>query len=158
AFSYYEGTWDKLPIFKQLKPNYKGECTGFDLSLAGRNYNYAMLFEGYLKIPQDGEYRFWLNSDDGSRLWLDGKLIVDNDGVHAPKTVIAPAKLTKGMHQLQVGFFQVGGGVVLDVDIEGPKLKRQPASPHVFLTPQGNPVTNVKPGQDEDFAIKPELV
>ena len=158
AFGYYEGNWDKVPNFKNLTPKFKGECSGFDLTLASRGEDYAMRFEGYFKANVDGEYRFWLNSDDGSQLWLDGKLVVNNDGVHAPKTATGAAKLTKGMHQLEVGFFQVGGGAELHVEVQGPKQKRQAAAPHVFLTPEGNPVTNVKKDPDENFAVKPELV
>src|SRR5262249_32591630 len=153
-----EGSWDKLPDFKKLTPNIKGEASGFDLTLAGRGNDYALLFEGYLKIQSEGEYRFWLNSDDGSRLWIDGKLVVDNDGVHAPKLATGKTKLTKGMHQLQVGFFQAAGGGELQVEMQGPKSGKQSVAAHVFLTPQGNPVGNVKKDDEDHFVIRRDLV
>src|SRR5581483_6819876 len=38
---------------------------------------------GRIKIPRDGKYTFFTESDDGSRLWIDGKVVVDNGGLHA---------------------------------------------------------------------------
>src|SRR5262249_6124535 len=48
------------------------------------------------------------------------KVVVDNDGVHAPQTKRGRVRLTKGMHKVAVAFFQVGGGAELDVQISAP--------------------------------------
>ena len=40
----------------------------------------VMQFYGWIEFPQTGNYTFYLRSDDGSRLWLDGVIIADNDG------------------------------------------------------------------------------
>lgn len=157
-FAYYEGAWDRLPDFSKLTPRTKGEAAGFDLSLALRGNNFALTFEGYLKIVREGTYRFFLNSDDGSKLLIDGNLVVNNDGVHAPLTVSGTTKLKPGMHPILVSFFQVGGGVELHVDVEGPGLRRQSVSPMVFLTPQGNPVLKKEEKTDDSIVIKPALV
>ncbi len=122
--------------------------------------NFALRFEGYLRIERAGEYRFHLTSDDGSKLFLDDKLVVANDGVHAPSTVSGSVKLTKGVHKLTADVFNAGGGVELSVEIEGPGLGRQDVTPLVTLTPEGNPKVAVKPidpGEDDDFPIEPEL-
>src|ERR1051326_2102593 len=79
-WSYYEGTWQNLPDFDKLKPIASGQCGGFDLSQARRIDNMALRFEGFLKIDTEGEYKFHLTSDDGSKLFVDGKLAVANDG------------------------------------------------------------------------------
>jgi mono/diheme cytochrome c family protein len=160
-YAYYEGTWDKLPDFTNLKPLATGKAPGFDLSLARRPGDFALRFEGYLRIDRAGDYRFHLTSDDGSKLFLDDKLAVVNDGVHPPSTVSGAVKLTKGIHKLTAGVFNAGGGVELHVDIEGPGLGRQDVAPLVTLMPQGNPkpvVKPVDPKEDDDFALKPELV
>jgi mono/diheme cytochrome c family protein len=159
AFTYYEGDWQVLPDFDKLTPLAAGKVDGFDVGVARRPNNMALRFEGYLKIDRDGEYRFHLTSDDGSKLFLDGKLVVANDGIHAPNTTSGAARLTKGMHKLVAGVFNAGGGVELNVDVEGPGLGRQSAAPLVFLTPEGNPK---KPGttsekNEETFAIDPAL-
>ncbi|MGH7170439.1 MAG: c-type cytochrome, partial [Gemmataceae bacterium] len=160
GYAYYEGTWDKLPNFANLKPLAKGTAPGFDLSLARRSGNFALRFEGYLRIDRAGNYRFHLTSDDGSKLFLDDKLVVANDGVHPPSTISGAVKLTKGTHKLTAGVFNAGGGVELHVEIEGPGLGRQDVAPLVTLTPEGNPKPAVKPvdpKEDDDFALKPEL-
>ncbi len=159
TFAYYEGHWDKLPDFAKLKPLLSGKASDFDVSVARRPTDMALKFEGFLGIDADGDYRFFLASDDGSKLWVNDQLVVSNDGVHATQTQSGAARLTKGRHKLQVGVFNLGGPVELRVDIEGPNLKRQPASPLVFLTPAGpqpKPVSTKK--DEENFPLQPELI
>jgi mono/diheme cytochrome c family protein len=161
TYAYYEGNWDKLPDFANEKPRASGQAGGFDLSVALRPNDFALRFEGYLRIDRDGDYRFHLTSDDGSKLFLDDKLVVDNDGIHAPTTASGAVKLTKGTHKLTAGVFNASAGVELRVDIEGPGLRRRDVAPLVMLTPQGNPkrvVKPVNPKDDDDFPIRPELV
>jgi mono/diheme cytochrome c family protein len=138
-FAYYEGSWDNLPDFDQLKPRLEGTSAGFDLGLALRSSDFALKFDGFLRIDRDGEYRFHLTSDDGSKLWIDGRLVVANDGIHATTTKAAAVTLAKGVHPFKVGVFQGGGEVVLEVDIEGAGLSRRSVAPMVTLTPEGNP-------------------
>jgi mono/diheme cytochrome c family protein len=156
-FAYYEGTWDLLPDFSKLQARARGETADFDLTVALRPHNFALTYEGYLKIVREGTYRFFLLSDDGSKLLIDGKTVVNNDGVHAPTTVDGTATLKPGMHPLFVSFFQVGGGVELNIDIEGPGLQRQSVAPMVFLTPKGNPVPKKEEKTDDTIVLKPAL-
>jgi mono/diheme cytochrome c family protein len=160
TFSYYEGSWDRLPDFGKVTPLAMGKADGFDVGVARRPNNMALRFEGFLRIDREGEYTFHLTSDDGSKLFLDRKLAVDNDGIHSPRTASGAVKLTRGMHKLTAGVFNAGGGVELNVDIEGPGLGRQSATPLIFLTPQGNP-KEPKPSaekrEDETFTFDPSL-
>lgn len=159
SYAYYEGNWEKLPDFAGMKPKAKGESKGFELALARRQNDMAMRFEGYLKVPGDGDYKFHVTSDDGSKLLVDDKLVVDHDGIHAPSSKTGSVKLTKGTHKLVVGIFNGGGGCELHVDIEGPGLGRQDVSSLVTLTPEGNPKVEVPPELKEDvFDIQPTLV
>ena len=141
SYKYYEGAWQMLPDLDKLKPVESGKASGFDLSLIRQQQHFALRFEGHLRIAQDGEYKLHLTSDDGSKLWIDDKLIVSNDGLHGAVTVTQPVKLTKGHHRLVVGMFNNEGPYALGVEIEGPGLPRQDLSRHVFLTPEGNPAT-----------------
>ncbi len=161
TYAYYEGSWDTLPDFATLKPLATGRASGFDLNLAQRPNDCALRFEGYLRIDRSGDYRFHLTSDDGSKLVLDDKLAVSNDGIHAASTVSETVKLTKGTHKLTACVFNGGGEFELHVEIEGPGMGRQDLAPLVTLTPEGNPKPAVKPHnpeEDDDFALKPELV
>jgi mono/diheme cytochrome c family protein len=117
-YRYFEGAWDRLPDFSKLKPKASGVAPGFDLGVARRQNDYAIQYEAYLKLDRDANYTFTLTSDDGSRLLIDGKLVVNNDGVHPPQTVQGKARLAKGVHKIVVDFMQAGGGAELDVSIE----------------------------------------
>lgn len=61
---------------------------------------------GFLQIPSAGTYTFALNSDDGSLLYIDGALVVDNGGPHDPAVVSGSATLTPGTHAFEVQFFE----------------------------------------------------
>jgi mono/diheme cytochrome c family protein len=160
VFAYYEGNWDRLPDFDKLKPADKGTGPAFDLALARRGENFGLKFEGFFKVERDGEYTFSLTSDDGSRLSVDGKVVVDNDGTHPPQTKQGRAKLSKGAHKVVVTFFQAGGGAELAVDVEAPGLGHRGLGELVAPTEADldrKPV--VEAPQDEDYIdIQPALV
>jgi cytochrome c553 len=158
TYAYYEGDYSRVPDFDKFQPAATGKARGFDLELARRPDHYAFRFEGYLRIDRDGDYTFHLTSDDGSKLWIDGKTVVDNDGEHAPAARSASAHLTKGTHKLVVGFFQLGGGATLDVQVEAPGRSVQSVDALIHLTPEGNPrpKTSVTSNEDE-FPIDPGL-
>jgi hypothetical protein len=67
----YEGKWLQLPDFSSLPVLKRGCVTNFDLQVRTRDEGVALVFSGYFGAPQDGEYRFWTASDDGSKLYLD---------------------------------------------------------------------------------------
>lgn len=125
-FSYYEGGWQKLPDFDALKPKTQGQAGGFDLGTRQRNDGFGFRFTGFIHIPRDGEYRFFIGSDDGSRLSVDGREIVVNDGIHAHSVRDGVARLSKGVHEVQVDYFEGGGEESLSVEIQGSDLSRQP--------------------------------
>jgi cytochrome c553/cytochrome c551/c552 len=130
-YAYYEGEWDQLPNFEKLKPIAVGTGAAFDLTAARREGNYALKFDGFFKVEQDGEYRFSTTSDDGSKLYVDGKEVVDNDGIHAPQSKSGTVRLSQGVHQVSVAFLQGGGGAELSVIVEGPGLGTQDFAAHV---------------------------
>ncbi len=125
-YAYYEGSWNELPDFTQLQPVEVGGAEQLDVSPAKRREQFGLRFESFLRIDRDGIYRFRLRSDDGSRLTIDGAVVVDNDGIHAPSEKTGETKLLAGLHPLSVDYFEQGGGEELSVEIEGPGLPRGP--------------------------------
>jgi len=125
-FSLYEGEWRRLPDFAALTPVRTGVATGFDLSPRRRDDQFGLVFEGLLDVPGDGIYYFATRSDDGSQLFVDGQLVVDNDGEHAPVATSGEIALAKGRHALRLTFFENRGGEELAVEWEGPGFGRQP--------------------------------
>lgn len=160
-YFYYEGEWDKLPDFTKHKPVATGTGTAFDLSAARRGNNYALVFDGVLKVETSGKYTFELTSDDGSRLLVGGKKVVDNDGIHPPQTSRGEIELKKGFYKVQVQFFQGGGGAELAVQVDGPGLGMQPLAPLMSAkmpqpgTPAPAPVVNKN--DPDQIQINPEL-
>jgi hypothetical protein len=78
--------------------------------------NIAVQFVGQLVIPHDGDYHFWLSSDDGSRLFIDDELVVLNDGLHGTQTRDGGIALIAGIHVIRVEFFEKGGGISLTLE------------------------------------------
>ncbi|WP_324672205.1 N,N-dimethylformamidase beta subunit family domain-containing protein [Hymenobacter sp. GOD-10R] len=129
-YKYYEGFWDVLPNFPTLTPVKTGTIATPNLSVASRNYGYAIQYTGYVTVPVDGQYTFFTSSDDGSRLYIGSTLVVDNDGLHDTKERLGTIGLQAGTHAFTVAFFQNGGGENLTVSYQGPSLSKQviPAS------------------------------
>jgi hypothetical protein len=67
---------------------------------------FAAAWTGVLRIPKTGKYTFYLNSDDGSKLYLDGKELIDNDGTHGMDEDSKAVDLTAGDHPFRVEYFQ----------------------------------------------------
>jgi hexosaminidase len=133
AFRYFGGEWSMLPDMNALTPLKTG--TVFDIGLGSvprRWDNYGLQFKCVITIPADGVYTFFLASDDGSKLFLDDKEIVNNDGAHGMAEVSGQCSLTGGKHRLEVRYFQLGGAQELDVSMEGPGMPRQPVPPRLL--------------------------
>jgi hypothetical protein len=98
--------------------------SGFDVSDAGENV--ACAFRGNLDVPADGLWTLATKSDDGSRLYLDGQLVVDNDGLHGLQEQSGTIGLKAGWHALELQWFNADGGGGLEVTWSGPDTGTQP--------------------------------
>lgn len=72
--------------------------------------NIAATFQGTITIPQSSNYVFRLVSDDGSRLFIDGKLIIDHDGPHGMDAMDGEVLLQEGTYPFLIDYYQGGGG------------------------------------------------
>ena len=129
-FDCVEGDFEKLPDFDESKSAKSGVVAGFDLAPRTRERQFALRFRGYIRIPRDGAYRLFTRSDDGSRLWIGDRLVVDNDGLHSSHERSGVIALAAGLHPITVAMFEQGGGFELSVSWSGPDLPKQivPAS------------------------------
>lgn len=131
-YRYFEGkNWHKLPVFENLKPAGTGKT--FELRIKDidhRKEQFAVEFSAYIKIERPGDYNFYTLSDDGSKLYINGKEVVDNDGDHGTEEKSGKINLSKGMHKIKVTYYNAGGGAWLDVFYKGPDTPKQiiPAS------------------------------
>ena len=76
----------------------------------GLTDNFGIVAEGYFNIPKDNNYVFRLVSDDGSRLYIDGNLIIDHDGLHGDEARDGEVALKAGYHPFKLEYFQGAGG------------------------------------------------
>eukprot|EP01138_Halocafeteria_seosinensis_P006771 gb/GECG01006924.1/.p1 GENE.gb/GECG01006924.1/~~gb/GECG01006924.1/.p1 ORF type:complete len:449 (+),score=44.90 gb/GECG01006924.1/:1-1347(+) len=63
-------------------------------------------FEGFLKVPKRGKYKFYLDSDDGSQLFIEDELLIENDGIHGAKIKKESKLLLEGIHPIMVKYYQ----------------------------------------------------
>jgi len=126
AVNIYNGVFNSLPDFNTLKPVKTTVSQVINVRLADTTQNFALLFTGFLRFPEDGIYGFFLNSDDGSRLLIDGEIVVLNDGVHPrPVEKFDYVALGKGYHKIEIGYFQsTGRRPVLRLMVETPGKPR----------------------------------
>jgi hypothetical protein len=87
---------------------------------------FAIDYTGKFWVQTPGKYKFFLTSDDGSKLYIDGQVVIDNDGLHATLARDAVIELTPGTHQIRVSYFQGPGfEIALILEIETPYLPRR---------------------------------
>ena len=120
-YEYYEvGTLGGLPNFNTLSPTETGTLEQISLAPRNRDTNFAFRFTTTVSVATAGEYQFSTTSDDGSQLFIDGQLIVNNDGVHGARTVSGSAAMAAGAHSVVVTFFERAGEEVLEVNYAPP--------------------------------------
>lgn len=104
---------------------------------------FALRFTGHLNVPRSGEYQFFLTSDDRSRLYLNDKEIINNDGTHNRREKKGQLKLSAGNHSIMVTYFEAGGGEALALDWMGPDLKRSPIDSAFLSVGSGNTIQDI---------------
>ncbi len=72
----------------------------------GRNEWFQVDYEGKFFTSRGGEHRFETLSDDGSQVFIDGQLVVNNDGRHPPKSAQGAISIPAGKHSIRVSYFQ----------------------------------------------------
>lgn len=118
-------TTQKMPqINPDLKPIYAGILPNFD-NLQSSDFKdlkdyFALTATGYIQVEEAGEYIIEVWSDDGSKLSLHNKLVIDNDGLHGTGKEDCTAYLEKGFHPFFLEFFQGKGGKYLSLNWKRP--------------------------------------
>jgi hypothetical protein len=82
---------------------------------------FAIDYNGQFRVQVPARYQFRLTSDDGSKLFIDSKLVIDNDGTHAARMKEGSIRLAPGKHTIEVQYFQgprYEVALVLDVKSE----------------------------------------
>jgi hypothetical protein len=117
--------------FKRMKP--KGIIYTHSLNVPPRDFKegfpgvtkrfewFAIDYSGKFWIERAGDYQFVLTSDDGSLLYIDDGLLIDNDRIHPPQSKTGHVNLTRGVHAVRVSYFQgPRDSVALVLQVAGP--------------------------------------
>jgi len=83
---------------------------------SGWEQYFYMKITGFLHVPETGEYQFHVRSDDGFRLKIDEELVTEHQGTRSPKTSSKVWHLDKGMHPIELVYFQAGSGKGLSLE------------------------------------------
>ncbi|GHT61658.1 metallophosphatase [Bacteroidia bacterium] len=117
AYSYYEGKFKSVNDMFQTKVLKQGTMPAISIEEAAAADEFAYEFRSYLKIPERGIYVFFTRSDDGSKLFIDGQLVVDNDGSRSAKEKDGIIALEAGFHELRLLYFEDYMGQLLNVSV-----------------------------------------
>ena len=123
-----------LPDFSTLgAPDLTGVKKNLDLEeLPDSANHFAVLFETDLRVKKAEEYSFKLCTDDGSRFYVDGELLLENDGAHGPILKEVSLPLAKGTHKLRIEFFDYDKGQTLDFLYSTPTIPWRPLNTHIL--------------------------
>ncbi|MFY7671722.1 PA14 domain-containing protein, partial [Tenacibaculum sp. MEBiC06402] len=127
SYEYYDGTpsgntVDNIPT---TGADATGTFASLDVdaiitSLGATNDTYGIRFTGYFNIATEGNYNFYLSSDDGSKLFIDDVEVIDNDGLHGVVTVSGSRYLSPGLHKFVIPFFENTGAESVTLEYELP--------------------------------------
>ena len=115
GYTYAEGRADSAAAVAALPVVRRGTVAAVQLAGDERPERFAVTLDGYLKVAADALYEFSLSSDDGSVLWIDDQLVVNNDGYHGADPKQGAAALRAGVHRVRIVMFQGGGAKSLSL-------------------------------------------
>ncbi len=81
---------------------------------------FRVTWTGTLLATRSGPHLFSIASDDGSRLWIDGHLVVDNGGLHPRTWRFGVHDIAAGPHAVRIDYEQAGGDAYLETWVRQP--------------------------------------
>jgi alpha-L-rhamnosidase len=130
----YDGKFINIPDLSKMKPVENGVAYKFDLKkMKLPKYNFVLQLKTFIDIEKEGDYTLYLTSNDGSKLYLNDQLFIDNDGEHGAKEMSNTAHLAKGRHPIKVEYFQGGGSTVLSLSYSSAEIRYQPVPESILF-------------------------
>jgi len=123
AFNYFEGEFSSTKEIEGSKIIKSGILDNISLKPADVKDYYSFEFNAFMKISKKGVYRFYTYSDDGSVLYIDDKLVVDNEGSHSARREDGSIALEEGYHKFRLVYFESYMGNELEVGISGLSIR-----------------------------------
>lgn len=157
-FKYVHGTFTALPNFDALTAVKQGIIDSVNTATKIRTQadNYAVLWTGYLYVPETSTYTFETNSDEGSRLYIDQEYafnatpLVNNDGIHTAASKTGDITLSRGYHRIVVSYFERTGTETMELywsNTTGNFSRRRIADSYFSHQPVAAPTPLIAPGE-----------
>jgi len=124
-YSYYEGKFSSTDELANAKPLRTGILKNISIAPATAQDFMAFKFKTWIKIPETGVYKFYTYSDDGSKLFIDGQLVVDNDGSHSARRRDGKIALKEGFHEMEIRYFENYMDEVLEVGYSSRNIREE---------------------------------
>jgi len=124
-YAAYTGTWPWVPDLDGLTAVSTGKVAGLSLAVAPQTTNYGVSFRGYVMIPTDGQYTFYLTDDDGAEMWIHEAHVIDDDFNHTGAEVGNSILLRAGLHPLRLFYRHGTGTATLGLQYSGPGITKQ---------------------------------
>lgn len=118
-YVYYEGNFKAVADVVKGEKKDEGIVNNFRIDGARTDDHFGFVFTGLIDIKKGGRYILSCTSDDGSKVWIDGREVIDNDGGHSDNLKEASVDLEKGLHRIEVHYFEDYAGEGLMIGIEG---------------------------------------
>ena len=132
-YTYYEGNIESCNEIAKLKPLRKGTTDNFRIDLFDTADHFAYDFHALFDAPEKAVYKFRLRSDDGAQLFIDGHMIIDNDGSHSANFVVGKVALEKGLHRIEIKYFEDYMGQELLLRYQTPDIDETPVTPEMLF-------------------------
>lgn len=133
-WSAYEGDFPWVPQVVTLKPSASGTTGKPDVGVSRSNGNFAMLFEGYLNIPEDGEYTFYLTAGHGALMRIHEATLICADFGYTPgEEKQAPINLKAGLHPFRIYYLgKASEKQSLELKWSGPGIEKETVPEDAF--------------------------
>ncbi|TFF38899.1 family 20 glycosylhydrolase [Mucilaginibacter psychrotolerans] len=127
--SEYRQLYKNTTLIPNTKPDTTFTVQSITVPKEAEAPSFAIKYRGYLEIPTDGIYSFYLTCDDGGTLKIAGRDVVNNDGLHAAIEKNGQVALKKGLQPIALDFIEGGGGYTLKLkySLNGSEPKDIPA-------------------------------
>jgi hexosaminidase len=132
-FSYYPKFYKAVNLIAEADKTKTATTAAIEIPVEDKAASFATRHKGFFYAAEDGIYSFFLRSDDGSVLKIQGKTLVDNDGMHFAIEKSAQIALKKGYHPFELLFLEGGGGYTLELGYSVNSGKRKAVSSADFF-------------------------
>ena len=153
----YHGKWETMPDFSELEMvSVEEEVRNLvDVAHAGREREFGIVWEGELVIQREGDYRAMLDASDGAILSINGKKVMEVEGVGARGSERARQqrlRLLKGRHEFRLEYFHSQGSPGLSLKMAGPGGGQWLSESRLAIRPRA-PVITLRPGEGKEAVI-----